>query len=349
MEIIVSIVIPFYCTPKPLFNKCMESILGVRSNEIEIIVIDDGSSEEYLPIVDYYVNNPQVKIIHKKNAGVSAARNRGIQEASGKWVLFCDSDDYVNTDALKEVLMYAKTHSGDVVLFNGGCDKEGKISYNTTFLRQGINYAANEKKRIAIMESALSVGQIPEGYRQYFSLGAPVCKLLRTNFLKEHNLLFDTNVKFAEDTLFSLQVYNKAEDIRFINLIFYYYVFYRQSATRRYRPGISVDMDVFFERAERFLKDNELTDKLGKAYYVRAEFETGRAMVLDFFHPKNDSKNANASYLSFIQKEPYRTALACDNLSKRSIKQKIKRYLIQRGYFRLFNIGRSIIAVFSKP
>ena len=338
MEFVISIIIPFYCTPKELFNKCMASILGVQSNEIEIIVVDDGSSNEYKAIVDYYSNNPQVKIIHTKNEGVSAARNRGIEKASGKWILFADSDDYINTDALKKVLAYARTNSGDVVLFNGGRDKEGKISYNTTFLKQDINYAADMKSRIYIMESALAVGQIPQGYRQYFSLGAPYCKLLRTDFLRSHELHFDTNVKFAEDTLFSLQVYYKAEDIRYINLILYYYVFYPQSATRRFRPGLTVDKQFFFEQMLNYLKIIGLEKELERAYYVRAEFEAGRIMTSVFFHPKNNDSKARDSYLSYIQKEPYRTALKKDFMPERGLRGKVKRYLIKRGYGNSFII-----------
>lgn len=343
MEFVISIIIPFYCTPKPLFNKCMESILAVQSNEIEIVVIDDGSPKEYYSVLNHYSTIPQVRIIHTKNAGVSAARNRGIKEAYGKWILFADSDDYMDTEALKKVLVYARTNNGDVVLFNGGHDKKGKISYNTTFLKQGINYAIDEINRIAVMESALSVGKIPKGFQQSFSLGAPYCKLLRTSFLNENGLRFDTTVKFAEDTLFSLQVYLDAKDIHFVDIFLYYYVFYSESATRRYRPGLSSDMDVFFNKIWSFICNNNLEESLERAYYTRVQFEIVRSVSLEFFHPNNDDKNLQDSFLSFIHKEPYYTAMKKNYfLSERGMKGRIKYYLILHSQKKLFSFFRTV-------
>lgn len=345
MDCIISIIIPFYCTPKKFFDKCIKSILDVQSSEIEIIVIDDGSPEEFLPILSTFSNYSRVKIIHTQNAGVSAARNRGIQEASGEWILFVDSDDYMDTDALQKVIKYAFENEGDVVIFNGCRDKEGKIKYNTTFLKEGINYAADEKQRISVMESALAVGRIPRGYRQYFSLGAPYCKLLRTVFLRKNNLKFDVTVKFAEDTLFSLNVYQKAKDIRFVDLNLYYYVFYPESATRRYRPGLTDDMDIFFESVDLFLKTNGLKEKLIKAYYTRVEFEIGRSIGLEFFHPENDARNSKAAFLAFINKEPYATALNSNYFKPYGAKNHIKRFLIKHGYGRLYVSIQNVLKI----
>lgn len=253
----------------------MNSILLADLEDIEILIIDDGSSEEYFEIVDQYKNNSQIRIIRTKNMGVSSARNRGILEAKGKWLLFIDSDDYVDPQSLREIEYYAKNHKSDVVIVSGGRDDNGKIDYNTNFLKQEINYAANDRDRIALMESALSVGILPKGYKQYFSLGAPYCKLLSVDYLRNKNLLFDENVKFAEDTLFSLQIYLSANDIRYLDVNLYYYVNNTQSATRRFRPGLSKDMDMFFDRICAFIDNNNLWDSLEKAFYLRAEFEVG--------------------------------------------------------------------------
>lgn len=345
MDYVISIVIPFYCTPKILFSKCMDSILAVNSDEIEIIVIDDGSPKDFYPVLESYLLYPQVKVIHIKNSGVSVARNRGITEASGKWVLFADSDDYMSTEALQKVLFYAKEHVGDIVIFSGGQDYSGKISYNTTFLKEGVNYASSAKDRLSIMESALAVGLIPKGYKQYFTLGAPYCKLIRTVFLRENDLKFDIYVKFAEDTLFSLNVYQKAEDIRFVNLNLYYYVFYPQSATRRFRPGLSVDMDVFFEHVATFLKKERIERELETAYYTRVQFEIGRALELEFFNPRNSNKNRKKEFKEFIGKHPYRTAIRKYYFERKDIKGKIKLFLIKNGYGRTLILLKKIYSI----
>lgn len=341
MEYTVSIIIPYYCTPVEVFSKCMGSILSAGLSDVEIIVIDDGSPEKYWPIVDKYAEEMNTRIIRVANAGVSSARNRGIQEAKGKWILFADSDDYMNPSSLNEVVAYARNNEGDIVIFNGGSD-DGEIHYNTTFLKQGINYAAKKEDRLSLMESALAVGIIPKGYIQYFSLGAPYCKLLRTDFLRQNHLQFDVNVKFAEDTLFSLNIYKDATDIRFFDIYLYFYVEYSQSVTRKYRPGLSKDMSVFFDKTYSFLKNNNIYVDLEYAYLLRAEFEITRAFFMEFFHQQNDDRDARKKYLEFIHQEPYRTALEKDYLPVGNIKTRVFRVLLKRGYGRSYRMLKTI-------
>lgn len=337
MNYIISIIIPYYCTPKEYFSRCISSILNLQSDEIEVIIVDDGSPKDFYPVLEAYSNCSNVRVIHTKNSGVSAARNRGIDEASGKWILFADSDDYLNTGALEKVLQYAKGHSGDIVLFNGGRDYEGRIDYNTTFLKENINYAESEKNRIAVMESALALGYIPKGYRQFFTLGAPYCKLLRTEFLRKNNLKFDLDVKFAEDTLFALHVYMKAKEIFYVDVSLYYYVFFPQSATRRFRPGLSHDMDIFFKHVASFIEKNHLEETLEKAYYTRAQLEVRRSFIFEFFHPENSNDDSREDYLRFISQEPYYTAIKRNYLPGKGIKGKTKQFLMENGYGKLFN------------
>ena len=104
MDIKISIVIPYYCTPRHLFDRCMQSVL-VNNNCIEIIVIDDGSPEEYRQTIESYADKECVKIIYAPHKGVSYARNRGIEEAKGEWITFVDSDDYVDSNTFRDIIM----------------------------------------------------------------------------------------------------------------------------------------------------------------------------------------------------------------------------------------------------
>lgn len=332
MEPYISIVIPFYCTPAELFNKCMTSILSAKIDDIEVLVIDDGSPEAFYSTLNQYADDARVRIIHKKNAGVSSARNMGIREAKGQWVMFVDSDDYIASTSLKEIERYARKHEVDILIFSGGSDNNGIIDFNTSFLKQDINYAENRKDKLSLMESALAVGMIPKGYKQYFSLGAPYCKLLRVSFLRNNHLFFDENVKFAEDTLFSLHLYQSANNIKYLDTNAYYYVNNSQSVTRRFRPGLSEDMDVFFNRTSSFLKDNNLYTALEYAYLLRVEFEMSRVFRLEFFNPENSDRNRKKKYLAFIRKEPYRSALERHYLRDGSIRQKFYRLLVRSGH-----------------
>ena len=271
----ISIIVPVYNVERYI-KKCLLSICNQSYKDFECLIVDDGSKDNSINIAKEVVGeDDRFLFFTKENGGLSDARNFGLEKAKGEYVCFIDSDDYVDPQSLREIEYYAKNHKSDVVIVSGGRDDNGKIDYNTNFLKQEINYAANDRDRIALMESALSVGILPKGYKQYFSLGAPYCKLLSVDYLRNKNLLFDENVKFAEDTLFSLQIYLSANDIRYLDVNLYYYVNNTQSATRRFRPGLSKDMDMFFDRICAFIDNNNLWDSLEKAFYLRAEFEVG--------------------------------------------------------------------------
>ena len=337
MEYLISIIIPYYCTPLELFDKCMSSILAASLTDVEIIVIDDGSPEKYHSIVDKYIDNSNVRIIRTLNSGVSAARNLGIKEANGKWVLFVDSDDYIDPVALKSIANYANSHESDIILLGGGRDRNGTIDYNTYFLKPDINYAESIDSVLPLMESALAVGIIPRGYVQYFSLGAPYCKLLSAEFLRKNNLSFDPEVKFAEDTLFSLNLYKRANSIYFFDVFLYFYVFNQESVTRKFRPGLSKDMDVFFAKVKSFLESQSIFDKLENAYLLRAEFEVTRVFKLEFFNVLNTDRAAKNKYRSFINRYPYNLAIKRDLLPRgKSFKSRLFRMFVKRGYGNLY-------------
>ncbi len=344
----ISIIIPFYCTSDSLFSRCMASIQSARNSDIEILIINDGSPEEYLASLNRFSNDPRVRIIHKQNGGVSSARNLGIQEAAGKWIMFVDSDDYVDTKGLEEIANQAQFLDDDIVIFKGGSDNEGVIKYNTTFLVPGINYADVQENKLAIMGSALSVGIFPRGYTQIFSLGAPYCKLLNSAFLRTNGLAFDPEVKFAEDTLFSLQAYQRAQTIRYLDIFLYYYVINMQSATRRFRPGLSDDMDLFFSKIATFLQDNNLKESLEREYYSRVQYEIIRAFTREFFHPDNPDRNAVKQYQEFIGKEPYCTAIKKNYLPCNTLKKKVRRFLVEHGHGTLFNTVYKVFCMLQK-
>lgn len=96
----ISVIVPVYNSEKTL-NRCIDSILSQTFSDFELIIVDDGSSDSSGEISDYYAKiDNRVKVFHKQNGGVSSARNLGLDNVKGKWVTFCDSDDYVSPEWL---------------------------------------------------------------------------------------------------------------------------------------------------------------------------------------------------------------------------------------------------------
>ena len=95
-EPLVSVIVPVYKVPEKFLRKCIESLIGQTLENIEILLVDDGSPDDCGKICDEYANkNENIKVIHKENGGLSAARNTGCENAHGKWMMFVDGDDWV--------------------------------------------------------------------------------------------------------------------------------------------------------------------------------------------------------------------------------------------------------------
>ncbi|MCI8575244.1 MAG: glycosyltransferase [Bacilli bacterium] len=109
-EDLISIVVPVYNVERYIRN-CMDSILNQSYNNIEVILIDDGSVDDSSNICDHYVNiDTRVKVIHQSNRGLSAARNKGLETASGKYVMFVDSDDDILPDCVEYLYHLLRKH-----------------------------------------------------------------------------------------------------------------------------------------------------------------------------------------------------------------------------------------------
>ena len=111
----ISVIIPFYKT-EVFASRCIESVLSSSYQNLEIILVDDGSPDRCGEICDsFQARDPRVRVIHQRNQGVSAARNQGIAAATGDYLAFVDSDDYIEPDMYETLLAAAQQHDADIV------------------------------------------------------------------------------------------------------------------------------------------------------------------------------------------------------------------------------------------
>lgn len=107
-KILISVVVPIYNVEKYL-NKCVDSLLNQDYSNLEIILVDDGSTDSSGKIVDEYKEkNKNIKVIHKENGGLSSARNAGLKEAIGQYIIFIDSDDWIDTKMISTLFNLIK-------------------------------------------------------------------------------------------------------------------------------------------------------------------------------------------------------------------------------------------------
>lgn len=111
----ISVIVPVYNAEKYL-DRCIQSILGQTHKDLELLLVDDGSTDSSGSICDQYaMEDARVRVFHKVNGGASTARNLGLDEAKGEWVAFVDSDDWIDAEMYEEMLAAALQHSVDAV------------------------------------------------------------------------------------------------------------------------------------------------------------------------------------------------------------------------------------------
>lgn len=211
----VSIVIPVYNVSEYL-KECINSIINQKYdfNKIQIILIDDGSIDDSLNICYNYSNKyKNIKVLTQKNSGVSVARNNGIKNAKGKYIMLLDSDDYLSKNTIKKLYDFFEKHYNDIDLLTYPIkfDRNGKISKN-------IRYDAYDK------------GTGIYDINEYIYLNQSTVNIMIKNEFEKTNL-YDTNMKLSEDQNFDTQLIMKKEKIGFVEDAIYYY--------RRYDGSVS--------------------------------------------------------------------------------------------------------------
>ncbi|WP_226645635.1 glycosyltransferase [Mesobacillus subterraneus] len=212
----ISIIVPVY-NVEAFLKECIESIINQTFRNLELILINDGSSDNSGEICDRYAQtDKRIKVIHKKNSGPSSTRNLGIKVAKGNYVGFVDSDDTIELNMYENMYkMAAKTKSeivacGYVELneFNGKSNK-----YSTPFKEKVLIEGQDIKETL---ERFLSKNKI---------LGYPsLCnKLYNKKFLLENKLIINENIRIAEDLCFNISAYSRAKRVCCINEAYYRY------------------------------------------------------------------------------------------------------------------------------
>ena len=208
MEAKISIIIPAYNAAEFL-PACLDSVMNQSLREIEIIIVDDGSTDSTQDISDRYAqSDSRISVIHKANAGVSEARNTGIACALGEYFWFVDSDDIVTPGACEELYNLAKENDTDAVIFDYSRIKEGVDCGVFTSLFPRGTYEDDDVITEIIQHF---LGFSNDGIRRwcggepnglYVENPALWRTLLRGDLIRNNNLRFDPSLKVGEDTIF---------------------------------------------------------------------------------------------------------------------------------------------------
>ena len=219
MSELISIIVPVYNVAEYL-TRCLDSILAQTYRNIEIIAVNDGSTDSSGDILDAYSSKYRnIKVIHQKNAGVSMARMRGIDESNGVWIGFVDADDYIEPEMYETLYSNAIKHNADI----------SHCGHKLIHLDGNIHYFYNTKK---CYEHSKESG-LTELLSGTYVEPALWTKLFRKS-LFENVENFDYSIKFNEDLLLNYLCFKRAQKSVYFDVCPYHYFARETSATRDY-------------------------------------------------------------------------------------------------------------------
>lgn len=213
---LISVIVPVYNVAADL-PRCLDSILAQSHPNVEIVAVDDGSTDESGTILDQYrAKYPEIRVIHKENGGVTSARLRGVREASGDWIGFIDGDDEIEPEMFERLMANAKTHGADI----------SHCGYQMVFTDGRVHYFHNTGT-VEIHNQFQALRELLSGQR----IEPGLCnKLYRKSLFQGWKM--DEGIKINEDLLMNYYLFSNAEISVFDDWCPYHYIVRNTSASR---------------------------------------------------------------------------------------------------------------------
>lgn len=264
----VSIIMPVYNAEKYL-HRAVDSILNQTMQEWELIMIDDGSRDSSPRICDEYAaRDARIRVIHKANAGVSAARQNGIDAAQGEYTIHADSDDWVEPTMLEELYAKAKIEEADIVI----CDY-----YTNTLDKQTLNI----QKPTDVMDNTQTIRDL---FQQLH--GSCWNKLVARACYTDYGIRFPEGLNYCEDQLTIVRLLLHPIKVTYLNRAFYHYFDNPSSITRNYQRGQYETRQTFIH-----LLQSVLPTHLQPAIMPKVEFGVYlEAVIYQVLAPEEESR-----------------------------------------------------------
>lgn len=336
----ISIIVPVYSVEEYL-PQCYASICTQDFADYEVIFIDDESPDGCPALLDEWAKeDTRIKVIHKKNGGVSRARNDGIAAAQGDYLFFMDSDDWLAENALFALFDKALKTNADMIISDHVVSSKSGDAYISMFSNE---FETTDQTEIdAIQCAVMNMG--PANYStKSFSIkagsAAPWHHLFKASLIKDNGLEFDASLNgLFDDGLFTLEALEQAEKVAYLSRSTYHYRIVDSSLTQGYNPALKEKFAAVFEALDKFSQQSE-NSQLSEAMNIRIYAYLNKAVDGIFLNPRNpDPEKARYQKFCVLAKsEPYATALKnmqVEHLGKK--RSRVLANLLKAKHYRLY-------------
>lgn len=332
----ISIIIPMY-NSESYIERCLDSILLDGCTDIEVICVNDGSTDSSLDICERRRKaDSRLKIISQSNKGVAAARNEGLKAATGKWIFFVDSDDVVLPTYYESIINSNEIF--DVIIFDGIW---GNKKFNARE-KKIVYYNYESRKLIGNLLMSKAISDI-----SHTSLRSPCMKAYKRQFIEQNNILFPTKIKIGEDMLFNIAVFSLAKNVFYNPVDVYKEIDRVGSATHSYVPDM-IQNDVLFqaELKSRLIQYN-LYEEYQGLYYSEVKSGIMRCLRKQVFWNDKQPKYTRKEKIELIKamhnEDVYKEAyMVRDNNLKRNFILFLYRYKLVYFLNKIFQYEKNM-------
>lgn len=273
---------PVYKVPEQYLQQCIESCTGQTLREIEIILVDDGSPDNCGMICDEYAaKDCRIKVIHKQNGGLAAARNSGFEAATGEWHMYLDGDDWMEPQACERLMEITGRYKGlNLVFWNIQQDLNGKK------IKGKWEWSCRDKERLYEGEDCHELARHTMIYKS--GLTTAYAKLIHTEWAKTHGICHDKRLRQGEEGVeFSLRLFYNARKALFVKEYWNIYRFTEGSISKQVNEKNTQYITDCFHVMEEDIETFENRDAVRRMLYQRVVYALIAIAMSTYFHPSN--------------------------------------------------------------
>ncbi len=321
----ISFIIPAYNAENYIKN-AVDSILNQNCENVEAIVINDGSTDKTLEILENY--GEKIVLINQENQGVSKSRNVGLDKANGEWIVFLDADDWIDNNFLNQIDKYL-VEDYDIIFTNIIIDN--KVSNNDN------NFEAIENKE-ELFNSIISMNYYNNSFNKKFVNNRITGgKIIKTSLIKENDIKFNEKLISFEDGMFYLNCILNTNKIAFWNYQYYFYREVENSATHKFNPNTINNLECLSKEMMNYIEANKLENLQSIPYFCFDLYREFIKYIVEKYKISNLSRGLKEMKKVTYEKniDAFVNKIEKDNLNK---KEKIIFSLLKKRCFLLLYI-----------
>ncbi|MGN0398083.1 MAG: glycosyltransferase family 2 protein [Candidatus Fimimorpha sp.] len=323
-----SCIIPVYNTRKKDLDNCIKSVLNQSYTDFELLLIDDGSDKPTASLCDEYaLENKKIRVIHQENMGLAGARNSGIDNAQGDFLVHIDSDDSIEIDLLEKLVELIDANGRiDILCWGYRTQYHEYLLRNKTIFQQP--YEIIKKDAI---EAAMLANKVFDNVAMNTTWG----KAYNRIFVIENNLKFDLNLRRSQDVIYNLYAFDSAKNVAYLDYAGSFYRLDNESLSRGYNSKTLERLTKTANACVQFAEEHseDVSYKYAAYCFCRRCFKM--IIAQDFMNRDNKQSRVEKinRFKEALRMEPFFSAYKKNNIEKKPDRDKIETMLIANCHY----------------